>query len=376
MERRTIPLFKVRMSPLAGERVAAVLQSGYIGQGQEVDLFERELGDYLSHPAPLTLNSATSGLILALRLACGDGQEPGEILTPPITCTATNWAILAAGHRIRWVDTSPLDGNLDVEDLRRKISPQTRAIMLVHWAGYPNDLDGVRSVQRECLERFGHYPPVIEDAAHALGATYQGRRLGSQGNYTVFSFQAIKHLTCGDGGALLCPDEETSRRGRLLRWYGLDRTQSDIFRCEQDVKEWGYKFHMNDINAVIGRANLPLLDETLGAHQANAKYYREELRQVPGITLLHEAPDRVSAAWLLTIRVANRDGLQAKLREQGVMCGRVHERNDRYTCSQPFHDGDLPGTDVMHREMLCVPVGWWLTPDDRQYIVDIIRQGW
>lgn len=376
MERRQIPLFKVRMADDAARRVTEVLQSGYIGQGNQVEAFERELGEYLGHHAPLTVNSATSGLILALRLVCRDGAEPGEVLTQPITCTATNWAILAAGQSIRWVDTSPHDGNMDVDDLRRKISPKTRAIMLVHWGGYPNDLNAIREVQEECQHRFGNFPPVIEDAAHAMGATYHGRHLGSHGNYTVFSFQAIKHLTSGDGGAVLCPNSNETERGRLLRWYGLDRTVSDSFRCEQDIQEWGYKFHMNDINAVIGRANLLQLEGTLLQHRANAERYREQLGNVPGITLLNEAPDRNSAYWLFTLRTANRDGLQTKLRERGVMCGRVHERNDRYTCTKSFSGEELSGTDIMHREMLCLPVGWWVSIDDLQYIADIIREGW
>jgi len=368
-------LFKVNVAADAAAHVKRVLDSGYIGQGQCVDAFEDDLAMYLGHPAPITLNSATSGLTLALRLVCGMG-ESGEVLTPPITCTATNFPILALGQRIRWVDTDPRDGNMDLNDLRRKISSDTKAIMLVHWGGYPNDLDTVQEIQEECREKFGHRPAVIEDAAHAFGSEYNHLKLGSHGNYCVYSFQAIKHVTCGDGGALLCPQADATDRARLLRWYGIDRTRSDDFRCAADIVEWGYKFHMNDINAAIGRANLPLIEETLRRNRENAAYYRTALQDVPGLTLLQEDPKRKSAYWLFTFRAQNRDGLQQKLQEAGIICGRVHERNDRYTCTQPFRDPDLPGTDIMHREMLCIPVGWWVTNEDRERIVNTIHTGW
>lgn len=376
MNPEPLPLFKVRMSPLAGGSVANVLNSGYIGQGEQVELFEHELGGYLGHPSPLTVNSATSGLNLAIRLACGIGDNRDEILTQPITCTATTWSILASGFRPRWVDTSAADGNMDLADLQRKISSKTRAIMLVHWGGYPNDLDAIRRIQHDCYERFGHRPPVIEDAAHAFGAEYQGKKLGRHGNFTVFSFQAIKHLTTGDGGAVLCPDAATAQRGRLLRWYGLDRTKSQSFRCDQDVVDWGYKFHMNDINAAIGRVNLHSVDETLAAHRSNAAFFRQKLAGIPGITLLSDAPDRVSSCWIFTIRAANRDGLQSKLNQHNIMCGRVHARNDAYKCTRAYVDHELPGTDLMEREMLCLPVGWWLSESDRQTIVDVVQSGW
>jgi dTDP-4-amino-4,6-dideoxy-D-glucose/dTDP-4-amino-2,4-dideoxy-beta-L-xylose transaminase len=364
------------MAADASQRVAAVLESGYIGQGPVVDAFETALSNYLGHQAPLTVNSATSGLTLALRLIAGDREDPGEVLTPPITCTATNWAILAARYRIKWVDTNPADGNMDLADLRRKLSERTRAIMLVHWGGYPNDLTVAQAAQQECLERFGHWPPIVEDAAHAFGAEFNGIKIGGHGNFCVFSFQAIKHVTSGDGGALLCPDDQFTSRARLMRWYGLDRTRSELFRCEQDITEWGYKFHMNDINAAIGLANLSHIEQIVQLHRDNGAYYRRMLSDVPGITLLEDRPNRRSSYWIFTLRATNRDGLQARLRERGVTCGRVHDRNDRYTCTQQFQSGPLPGTDVMHREMLCIPVGWWVTPDDREFIVKCIREGW
>jgi len=375
-QRRQLPLFKVRMAPTAADRVATVLASGYVGQGKEVEAFEAALSDFLGHPSPLTVNSATSGLTLALRLICGVGSRPGVVLAPPLTCTATNWPILALGQRIRWVDTNPADGNMDLDDLRRKLDPDTRAIMVVHWGGYPNDLDALRSIQQECFSRFGTCPPIIEDCAHAFGARYKGRMIGASGNYCVFSFQAIKHLTCGDGGALTCPTEDQSERARRLRWFGIDRRTDETLRCEQDIPEWGYKFHMNDISAAIGLENLSTVRDTLDRHRANAAYYDSALRDLPGVRLLQRAADRRSACWLYTLRVERRDDLVRKLAEHGIASGVVHKRNDRYLCTRRFREGALPGTTVMDREMLCIPVGWWVEPEDRELVAHLIRDGW
>jgi dTDP-4-amino-4,6-dideoxygalactose transaminase len=373
---RTIPLFRVRMSEKAAENVAAVLASGYIGQGPIVEEFEIALANYFMVEAPLTLNSATSGLTLALRLVTDQLGWQGEVLAPPITCTATNWPILALSHQIRWVDTNPSDGNMDLDDLQRKIGPKTATIMLVHWGGYPNDLDRVREIQDECLREYGHRPAVIEDASHAMGAEYKGLRIGSHGNFCVFSLQAIKHLTSGDGGVLLCPNKGQEEKARLLRWYGIDRRQTENLRCGNDILDWGYKFHMNDINAAIGLANFPLVEDTVEAHRANASYFRGELASVPGIKLLLEEVDRQSSYWLFTIRAERRDDLQKRLAGKGIEAGRVHERNDRYACTIPFRDDDLPGTDTLQKEMLCIPVGWWVSTEDREYIVDVIKGGW
>jgi len=371
-----IPLFKVLMSPDAPREARKVLMSGYIGQGSKVEEFERALSEYLDHPAPLTVNSGTSALTLALRMIKDQARNDGEVLTQAITCTATNWPILAMGQRIRWVDTNPRDGIMDMADLRRNISSKTVAIMLVHWGGYPNDLDAVRRVQDECQERYGHRPAVIEDAAHAFGSRYRGKKIGNHGNFTAFSFQAIKTLTTGDGGALLCPHENLSHEAKMLRWYGIDRTLSDNFRCEQDIVRWGYKFHMNDINASIGLANFEVAVNSVQKHRDNAAFYRRELRGINGITLLEETSDRESSYWLFTVRCGNRDDLAKRLNEKGIAAGRVHERNDGYTCTKDFRSRTLPGTDIMHREMLCIPVGWWVRQEEREYIVDTIRQGW
>lgn len=372
------------MSPDVLAPLTEVLFSGYIGQGSKVDEFEALLREQLGVPHAVTVNSGTSGLHLALRLcqkrkdsAPSEGWEPGdEVLTTPLTCTATNWAILANNLRLKWADIDPSTGNVDPQSLAERLSPTTKAIMVVHWGGYPCDLDALRQVQDLCRDRYGFTPPIIEDCAHAWGSTYNGRAIGSHGNLSVFSFQAIKSLTTGDGGLLTTTDPEMDRRARLLRWYGLDRTSNTDFRCEQDVAEWGYKFHMNDINATLGIGNLPHIAPLLQVQQENAAFYDRELRDVPGVMLTQQDRGKSeSSYWLYTLRVERRDGFMQRMEERGISVSRVHDRNDKHSCIREFR-ASLPATDAFCADMICIPVGWWVTPSERQYIVDQIKAGW
>jgi dTDP-4-amino-4,6-dideoxygalactose transaminase len=247
--------------------------------------------------------------------------------------------------------------------------------MIVHWGGYPVDLDRLRRIQESASAMYGSAPPVIEDCAHAWASTYQGRLLGNHGNLCVFSFQAIKHLTAGDGGLLVLPDETLYRRAKLLRWFGIDRENRADFRCESDIAEYGFKFHMNDINATIGIANLQIVDDVVKRHRENAAYYDEHLRDVPGIRLLERSPDRSSSFWLYTMHVERRDDFVRKLTGAGIAVSRVHERNDIHSCVREYA-AMLPNLDRVIRTMICIPTGWWVTPDDREHIVQTIRAGW
>mgnify|MGYP000371139010 CR=1 FL=1 len=198
-------------------------------------------------------------------------QEGDEVLTTALTCTATNWPIPANNLKIKWVDVDPKTLNLDLNDLRRKITSKTKVIMVVHWGGYPNDLDELKKIQRETKGLYGFEPMIIEDCAHAFGSTYKKEPIGSHGNICTFSFQAIKHLTTVDGGLLVCPNQKLYDRGKLIRWYGIDRNSNrKDFRCEADIKEWGFKFHMNDVCATIGIENLKKVDEVIRKHKENA----------------------------------------------------------------------------------------------------------
>jgi len=249
--------------------------------------------------------------------------------------------------------------------------------MVVHWGGYPVDLDRLREIQLNTQHLYGFKPAIIEDCAHAFGSTYKGKKIGSHGNICTFSFQAIKHLTTGDGGCIVFPHENQVKRAKLLRWYGIDRDDNrKDFRCENDIPEIGFKMHMNDINAAIGIKNfLPVIEENLIRTIDNANFYNEELSNVPGVTLLENKSDRQSTYWIYTIKVERQQEFMEKMKECNIMVSRVHERNDIHSCVSEFRS-HLPNLDKLVKEMICIPVGWWVTPEDRQYIVDCIKDGW
>jgi len=238
----------------------------------------------------------------------------------------------------------------------------------VHWGGYPCELDE--------LDRIGHKygVKIIEDAAHAFGAAYHGRPIGSHSDFVCFSFQAIKHLTTVDGGVLVCRDTESYKRGKLLRWYGIDReTERKDFRCEEDVQEYGYKFHMNDVSATIGLEQLKYVADVLRRHRENAAYYRERLKGLSGLTLLHYQSDREGSYWLFTVRAHERWRFMQGMKDAGIVVSQVHARNDTHTMFREFQRV-LPGVDEFTAEQVSIPVGWWLTESQREYIAETIAR--
>lgn len=390
-----IDLFKVFMAPTAAEEVGKVLNSGYIGQGPKVDGFERDLRKLFNHDYVSTLNSGTSGLHLALHLLkkpsgnyrIFDGmaseesvwqglKEGDEVLATPMTCTASNWPILANGLKIKWVDIDPTTLNMDLDDLERKITPKTKVILLVHWGGYPNDLDRIKAIQDKSYKIYGFKPAVIEDAAHSFGSTYKGKLIGGHGNMTIYSLQAIKHITSIDGGILLTPHKDLYNRANLLRWYGIDRAgDRKDFRCEADVEEWGFKFHMNDVCATVGIENLKHFEDIVSKHRSNASFYDRELSNVSGVTLLKRESDRSSAYWIYSMLVENREGFYKWMNECGIAVSQVHERNDKHTCVREFRSS-LPSLDKTIGKIVSIPVGWWITEEQREYVVSCIKKGW
>ena len=373
-----IRLFQVRMSDQAPDEVSRVLKSGFIGEGPEVQEFEKQIGSFLKTPYLVTTNSATSAEHLAYHMLKLDGslKVGDEVLVTPLTCFATIAPILANGLKIKWVDIDPLTMNMDLVDLARKITPTTKAISVVHWGGYPVDMQDVEDIcdEFECMLETS--PVIIQDCAHALGSTLHDVFLCHWGDYSTYSFQAIKHLTCGDGGALVVPGQDAAKQAKLLRWYGIDREgPREDFRCETDIENYGFKFHMNDISATIGLANLPLLDDTLEKHRANAAFYNKELAGVDKVTLLENCEGFNSAYWIYTIRVEDRHGFMKMMKHNDIEVSRVHNRTDLHSCMKEYY-ALLPNLDVVAEDMICIPIGWWLTEEDRQKIVDCIKGGW
>ena len=265
---------------------------------------------------------------------------------------------------------------MDLDDLARKITPKTKVIFIVHWGGYPIDLDKLKQIQNQSYRLYGFKPAIIEDCAHAMGSKYKNKYIGTHGNICTFSLQAIKHITSGDGGLLFLPHDDLYKRAKLLRWYGIDRDGNrKDFRCESDISEWGFKFHMNDINASIGNENFKHVDEITGKHKDNAKFYDKELKNVNGIELLERNKDMESSFWIYSILVEDRDNFQRYMSEKGIATSQVHERNDIHSCVREYKS-ILPNLDSTIKKVSSIPVGWWVSKEDREYIVDCIKKGW
>ena len=368
-----IPLFKVAMNPEADKAVGKVLNSGFIGQGEVVEMFEFQLEQCFNNSYLVTVNSGTSALHLALRLIKDKHPDKKYIISTPLTCTATNWAILAAGFEIIWADIEPNTLNICPLSVAKSVTPLVAAVMVVHWGGAAADVKKIKSMTG--LD-------IIEDCAHAFGSYYElpatqeeNTKVGNSGNYCCFSFQAIKHLTTGDGGMLILPNEEEYKKAKLLRWYGIDREgDRKDFRCEEPIKDWGYKFHMNDINAAIGIENLKIVGDNIRRHINNAGFYDYWLNEyAPKINTLYY--DEGSAYWIYSILVEERDNFQKAMKDRGVMCSQVHERNDLHPCVSKYKT-ELPNIEKVIGKLSSLPVGWWVTDEDREYIVEQIKKGW
>lgn len=366
MTQELVRLFRVFMPESVREPLLATLFSGYIGQGPRVEEFERALAPWVGRPSVLTTCSGTAALQLALRLA---GATRGrDIVTTPQTCLATTAAIMASGARVVWADIEPTTGNLDPADVRRKMTPATAAIVAVHWGGYPCDMAALNGVA-------GCYgTPVIQDAAHAFGAMYQGQSVTVASAFAALSFQAIKHLTTCEGGALVCRDEDDYQRGKLLRWYGIDREgPRQDQRCEEDVVEAGLKWHMNDVAATIGLEQLKYVGSILDRHRQNAAAYDEAFRGLPGLRPTERAADRSSSFWLYTLLCEDRPGFVRQMAEAGIEVSRVHARNDTHTATHAFRCA-LPGVDAFDARQVSIPVGWWLTEQERARVIEAVRR--
>ena len=384
MPKDKLVLFKVFVSEDVLAPVNEVLMSGYIGQGPKVEEFEQLLAQHFGHSRLVTLNSATSALHLAAHMLMRPDpatnwpgiQAGDEVLSSPLTCTATNWPMLANQLRPKWVDVDTTSCNIDLQDLEAKLTPTTKVIVVVHWGGYPVDLDALAAVLDRAEQRLGFRPRVIEDCAHGWGTRYKGQLLGNHNSYACFSLQAIKHFTTIDGGVLTLPNTPMHARAKLLRWYGIDRDAPRTdFRCEEDIPEWGFKFHMNDVNATVGIHNYPHIDRLVRGFQDNSAWYDQALADVDGVTVMRRDPWAESACWIHTIKVERRADFMRYMEAQNIMVSRVHERNDKHSCVREFQ-APLPKLDELAGEMVCIPNGWWITPEDREYIVECMRRGW
>ncbi|OHD14846.1 MAG: pyridoxal-5'-phosphate-dependent protein [Spirochaetes bacterium GWB1_48_6] len=360
-----IPLVKVSMPPreILLPALEEVLYSGMVAEGEYVYRFEKAFGEYFGLPNLLSQSSGTAALHTALTLA---GVGPGsEVVSTPMTAEPTNMAILYSGAKVVWADVNSENGTLDPDSVRDAITPKTKAIMIVHYAGYPTDMESIMKIAAE------KSIPVIEDCAHSLGAMYDGKPIGTMGDYSIFSFQAIKHFTTVDGGAISIKDDKRIDEAKRFRWFGMLK---GVSRTEVDIESIGYKYNMSNVTAAIGLTQLKVVDSVLSRHIANGRYYDEKFSSISGFAPARFDIKASPSYWVYTLLCDDAAGAERILKEHEVIASKLHKPNNRHS----IFSGSarkLPGLDRFYSRLLHIPCGWWVTDDDRAMIVDALARG-
>lgn len=361
-----IPLVKTNIAPkeILMPALEEVLYSGYVSQGVKVDEFEEKFQSFIGGNFSLSLNSGTAALHIALILA--GVKEGDEVISTAMTAEPTNVAIKMVGAKIRYADIDLETGNIDPISIEKCINEKTKAIMVVDYAGVPVDIKNIKRISEK------HQLPVIQDSAHSLGSKYNGKRAGRHFPFTVFSLQAIKHMTTIDGGVLQIESKDDFEKAKLIRWFGIDKK---LTRLENNVQFQGYKYHMNNVNAAIGLVQLSLVDDIINKHTQNGLYYDKALQGISGLKLLKYYENTEPSYWLYTMKVENRDGFIKMMAEKGIMASELHKRSDWHTYLNDFNQ-ELPALDEFYSQLVHIPCGWWVNEEDRNYIVECIKGGW
>lgn len=367
-----IPLYQPHVPAGVAAAVQDVLASKQIAGDGRLPGFEDRLREFVHWPHVSATAEFSRTVEMVLRLA---GVGAGDaVLVSPLACLATTMPILQVGARPVWCDLHLDTGGIAPDEIARRHSSRTKAALLYHWVGIPGDIRGVQ----QAAAPLGL--PVIEDANEALGAEYDGRPIGAHGSeFCVFSFSPVRLITTGEGAAVASRDEELDRRVRLARRYGIPeqgfRDALGEIAPDCDISTGGTHNYMNRIAGAIGALQMNDVADLVARQRSNGAFYDEQLASIPGITRLLSASDRVPSYWVYCFRCERRNDLRRALRDAGIYASTVHMRTDHYTC---FGAGpaDLPGVEEFERTQLCIPSGWWVSNEDREYVVDAIRRGW
>jgi dTDP-4-amino-4,6-dideoxygalactose transaminase len=311
----------------------------------------------------LGTSSGTGALHIALLLA--DVTPGDEVITTSMTAEPTNTVIMQCGATPVFADVDPETGNLDPASVESLVSSRTRAIVVVHYAGFVADLKALRRVADQ------NRIALIEDAAHSLGSSYAGQGIGSIGDYAIFSLQAIKHMTTVDGGMLTMRAANKVPQARKLRWFGLDKS---VPRTQVDISRIGFKYNMSNVSAVIGLAQLRVIESRISRHIENGQFFDKTISAIPGLSITRIDPETQPSYWLYTVLSDNSEAVERCLAEIGVSASKLHRPNHHHSVFAPMRR-PMPGLDAYYRRLTHIPCGWWVTDEDRERVVDALRKG-
>ena len=367
-------MIKVSRGCLGEEELAEVREAfdyGYFGLAYKVLEFEEELRKYLGAKYVTATNTGTSALHLALD-AVGI-REGDEVIVPSLTFVASFQAISATGATPVPCDIYPDTLLMDIDDVRRRITARTKAVMPVHYAGNPCNMYALMEIAR------GYNIRIVEDAAHALGSYYRGRKIGSFGDITCFSFDSIKNITCGEGGAIVCQGTELADILRQERLLGIDRKSHTYSWKERgwfyEVKTQGFRYHMSNINAAIGLAQLKKIDSFISRRKEICRRYDSAFKGIPAISCLQINYDEVAPhIYVIRVKDGRRDGLMDYLKSLDIETGINYIPNHLHL----FYANtgvSLPETEKAYQEILTLPLHYGLSDDDVAKVIQGVVEG-
>ncbi len=375
-----IPFSRPTISRAAIQEVTDCLKSGWLATGPRTAKFEGMLREYFTATHAQACISATMGLWMALEAI--DLKPGDEVITSPMTFVATLNTIVLAGGQPVLVDVEPGTYNIDVKKIARAITKKTRAIMPVHFAGCPCDLDPIYALAKK------HRLRVIEDCAHAMGAAYKSRRLGSFGDIKVFSFHPNKNMTTGEGGCVVTRDDKIAKRIEILRFHGIDRAGWTRYSKlpglgHYDVVEPGLKSNFMDLQAALGIHQLPALDGFNKKRRELAGHYFQKLRGIPGLTLPTPPRYAHTHAWHLFAPVVepsarvSRDTLMVELKNRLIGTGLHYTAchlHSYYQKTFGWKRGDFPEAERISDGILSLPLFPLLTARDQNRVIHAVRE--
>lgn len=380
MMNKFLPFAKPDISQEAIDEVVACIKSGWLTTGPRTKQFEKNLETYLGAPYALCMSSATAGLHLSL--LAFDLQPGDEVITTPMTFAATLNTIILAGAKPVLVDVDLGTYNIDVSKIADAITDRTRAIVPVHFAGLPVDLDPLYALAKK------HNLRILEDAAHAIGSAYKSKRIGSFGDTQVFSFHPNKNMTTGEGGCVTTRDEAITKQMMLARFHGMDREAWNRFgkSGQQDYQIIfpGLKYNMMDIQAALGLHQLKRLDNFIEKRQHLAKRYYEKLSDWD-VWQLPTTPDYEHLhAWHLFAPLINpekagmsRSEFMTKMKENNVGTGLHYQAVHLYPYYREhygFKEGDFPHAETIGERVVSLPLFPSMTEAEQDLVVEVMHK--
>ena len=359
----SVPLFYPHIPKNSAKSLQKVLKGRWIGQGPLVDKFESVFSKKFTNNLPcVAVGSGTDALHLAYLLA--GIKKDDEVICPVFTCTATNIPLLYIGAKIKFADIDPKTFNISIDHVKKLVSKKTKAIVFVNYGGLPCDLTELNKIAKRYKIK------LIQDAAQSLGNFYKNKPITQYSDFTIFSFQAIKHISSGDGGLLCFKDKKILKKAYRMRWFGIDRLKKQGGTWENDIKEIGFKYQMTDLGAAILLDALKEFSKIKQHRKKIFSIYEKNLKNNKKVKVVNSVGKFTHSNWLFTILVDKKDLLQKKLRQSNIETNQVHFRNDRYSIFKKFvKNKKFPNMDSVEKKYLVLPVHTKMSFSDANYVV-------